>query len=51
VDDDGVGVSGSRAPSGLENARARAVALGGELQLSVGPLGGARLLWRVPLSR
>jgi signal transduction histidine kinase len=50
VDDDGVGVAPGASTSGLENARARAVALGGELQLSVSHLGGARLLWSVPLS-
>lgn len=51
VDDDGGGVAPGAATSGLENARARAVALGGRLQLSVSDLGGARLLWSVPLSQ
>jgi signal transduction histidine kinase len=51
VDDDGVGVAKGGVRSGLENARARAVALGGELQLGESPLSGARLLWSVPLSR
>ncbi len=51
VDDDGGGVPAGVPRSGLENARARAVALGGDLQLSESHLGGARLLWRVPLSR
>jgi two-component system, NarL family, sensor histidine kinase DevS len=51
VDDDGVGVPEGGVRSGLENARARAVALGGELQLGQSPLSGARLLWSVPLSR
>ncbi|HEX4688938.1 MAG TPA: GAF domain-containing protein [Nocardioides sp.] len=50
VDDDGVGISSTGARSGLENARARAVALGGELELGASPLGGARLVWKVPLS-
>jgi signal transduction histidine kinase len=50
VDDDGVGVVPGVATSGLENVRARAVALGGELQLSTSHLGGTRLLWRVPTS-
>ena len=49
VDDDGVGITSSGVRSGLENARTRAVALGGEMRLESGPLGGARLLWSVPL--
>jgi signal transduction histidine kinase len=51
VDDDGVGVATIGQRSGLENARARAAALGGDLELDRSPLGGARLLWSVPLSR
>jgi signal transduction histidine kinase len=51
VDDDGIGISGSGIRSGLENARSRAATLGGELELGESPLGGARLLWSVPLSR
>jgi signal transduction histidine kinase len=51
VDDDGIGISGTGVRSGLENARSRAAALGGDLQLGQGPLGGARLQWSVPLSR
>jgi signal transduction histidine kinase len=50
VDDDGVGFGRPGTGSGLENARARAVQLGGELQLDTGALGGARLAWSVPLS-
>jgi signal transduction histidine kinase len=50
VDDDGGGVPAGVGRSGLENARARAVALGGDLRLSGSHLGGARLLWSVPLS-
>jgi signal transduction histidine kinase len=51
VDDDGVGLSRTETPSGLENARSRAAVLGGELELGPSPLGGVRLLWSVPLSR
>jgi signal transduction histidine kinase len=51
VDDDGVGLSSDATQSGLENARARAAALGGMLDLGVSPLGGVRLVWSVPLSR
>jgi signal transduction histidine kinase len=51
VDDNGVGFSSAGSRSGLENAGARADALGGELQLGASPLGGARLSWSVPLSR
>jgi signal transduction histidine kinase len=51
VDDNGVGITTIGVRSGLENARARADALGGELRLGPSPLGGVRLLWTVPLSR
>ena len=51
VDDDGVGFGEPGAHSGLENARARAERLGGELRLETSHLGGARLHWSVPLSR
>jgi signal transduction histidine kinase len=51
VDDNGGGVPAGGARSGLENVRARAVALGGDLQLGQSQLGGARLVWSVPLSR
>jgi signal transduction histidine kinase len=51
VDDDGVGTSATEAQSGLANARSRAAALGGELQVGASPLGGVRLSWSVPLSR
>jgi signal transduction histidine kinase len=50
VDDDGVGFTRPGTRSGLENARARADQLGGELGLDASHLGGARLTWRVPLS-
>jgi signal transduction histidine kinase len=51
VDDNGVGLSRTDARSGLENAGSRAMALGGELQLGRSHLGGAQLLWSVPLTR
>ena len=51
VDDDGVGIGSTHRRSGLENARARAVDLGGDLLLAESPSGGARLRWSVPLSR
>jgi len=51
VDDDGGGIAADINPSGLENVRARAVALGGELHLDASHLGGARLAWSVPLTR
>jgi signal transduction histidine kinase len=51
VDDDGVGISGVGTRSGLDNAATRAQALGGDLELATGPLGGARLMWSVPLAR
>ena len=49
VADDGVGLPGEVAESGLRNARRRADDLGGTLEVS--PLGerGTVLLWRVPL--
>jgi len=51
VDDDGVGFGSTRRRSGLENARARAAELGGDLLVGESPSGGARLRWSVPLSR
>jgi signal transduction histidine kinase len=51
VDDDGIGMTSPGAHSGLENAGARAGALGGELEIGDSPLGGVRLRWSVPLSR
>jgi signal transduction histidine kinase len=51
VDDDGLGMSAVDTRSGLDNARARAQALGGDLELTTSPLGGARLVWSVPLAR
>jgi signal transduction histidine kinase len=50
VDDDGAGIAAGVPWSGLENARRRASALGGTLYLGEGALGGARLVWSVPLS-
>jgi signal transduction histidine kinase len=51
VDDDGVGLASAGARSGLENVGARADALGGDVEIGQGPLGGVRLRWSVPLSR
>ena len=51
VDDDGVGFISPGARSGLENAGARAGALGGDLEVGDSPLGGVRLRWSVPLTR
>jgi signal transduction histidine kinase len=51
VDDNGVGMSQGGVRSGLENAQARAAALGGVMDLETSPLGGTRLSWRVPLAR
>ena len=51
VDDDGLGISAVDTRSGLDNATARAQGLGGDLELTTSPLGGARLVWSVPLAR
>jgi signal transduction histidine kinase len=51
VDDDGIGLVSPGAHSGLENAAARAGALGGDLEIGESPLGGVRLRWSVPLTR
>ncbi|GAB2870168.1 GAF domain-containing sensor histidine kinase [Nocardioides pacificus] len=49
VCDDGVGVPVERAESGLRNARNRAQALGGSLELGNHSPHGTVLTWRVPL--
>ena len=49
VTDDGVGLPGHRRESGLRNARRRAQALGGSLEL-VALEQGTRFVWRVPLA-
>jgi signal transduction histidine kinase len=46
--DDGVGIDGHQARSGLVNLRARATAAGGTLSLEPGAHGGTRLHWHVP---
>jgi signal transduction histidine kinase len=51
VDDDGIGMASPGVHSGLENAAARAKALGGDLEIDESPLGGVRLRWSVPLTR
>ncbi|MCW2756774.1 MAG: dosT [Nocardioidaceae bacterium] len=48
VTDDGVGLPERRTESGLRNARRRATALGGTLELTAGGR-GTQFLWRVPL--
>jgi signal transduction histidine kinase len=49
--DDGVGIDPGRAESGLRNARRRALALGGALELTARTPRGTSFVWRVPLSR
>lgn len=50
VVDDGVGVPAEPVRrSGLENMALRAEQLGGRIELVLGPAGGTRLSWRVPL--
>ncbi len=49
VVDDGVGVPADVAESGLRNARRRASALGGKLELTPRQPRGTSFVWRVPL--
>ena len=49
VTDDGTGLVGSGAESGLRNARRRATALGGTLELKPVSPRGTAFVWRVPL--
>jgi signal transduction histidine kinase len=49
VTDNGTGLPAEREESGLRNARRRAVALGGSLDLASAQPSGTRLRWRVPL--
>jgi signal transduction histidine kinase len=49
VTDDGVGTAGAGRSAGLEGMRRRAESRGGELELSVPPGGGTRLLWTARL--
>lgn len=49
VVDDGVGIPGDVAQSGLRNLARRAAELGGTLGVGPGDAGGTRLEWRVPL--
>lgn len=51
VEDDGVGIGEVTAESGLRNARRRAEALGGRLELSRRAPHGTTFVWRVPLTR
>ncbi|HRQ65747.1 MAG TPA: histidine kinase [Xanthomonadaceae bacterium] len=48
VDDDGVGVAGGDG-QGLRGMRERAEALGGRIEVSVSPMGGARVTVELPL--
>lgn len=50
VTDDGVGISEVASESGLRNARRRAEALGGRLELSRREPHGTLFVWRVPLA-
>ncbi|WP_079125305.1 GAF domain-containing sensor histidine kinase [Streptomyces lushanensis] len=50
VADNGVGFGPEAARSGLKNIKERSVALGGSFVHDTPPGGGARLVWRVPLS-
>lgn len=50
VSDDGIGVTDApSAGHGLENMHSRAHLMGGELQVSAGPVVGTLVQWRVPL--
>ena len=49
VQDDGKGLPDTFQESGLRNLRARAVELGGSLELRPAEGGGTRLVWRAPL--
>ena len=49
VVDNGIGMGKSDRSSGIANARARAVHLGGHLELSPAEGGGAGFDWRVPI--
>jgi signal transduction histidine kinase len=49
VQDDGKGLPDTVVESGLRNLRARAVELGGSLELRPAEGGGTRLMWRAPL--
>ncbi|GAA1261788.1 GAF domain-containing protein [Streptomyces aureus] len=50
VSDDGIGISDDGRRSGLLNLAERAGRLEGELNVSCGPHGGTRLVWRVPVA-
>jgi len=49
VVDNGVGMPGDVARSGLRNVDQRAIGLGGSLAVTSEPSGGTRLTWRAPL--
>jgi len=48
VDDDGIGSAGRPEGGGVRGMRERAALLGGTVDLTVGPLGGTRVLARLP---
>jgi two-component system sensor histidine kinase UhpB len=48
VNDDGVGSAGRPEGGGVRGIRERAALLGGTVDLTVGPLGGTRVLARLP---
>jgi signal transduction histidine kinase len=50
VTDNGTGIQGRPAESGLANARQRARAMGGELELLPVEPHGLRFVWQVPLA-
>lgn len=50
VTDDGRGISGTAAYSGLSNLRARAERRGGTFEIRTPPAGGTELIWRAPIS-
>lgn len=49
VADDGCGMPADITPSGLANLRARASAVGGQMQITEGPAGGTVVRWTAPL--
>jgi two-component system sensor histidine kinase UhpB len=51
VDDDGAGIPEEVVFSGLESLRERLDTVGGALELTPGPLGGARLSATIPLDQ
>ena len=50
VEDNGIGISENMRASGVANLKARAEQHHGKFELSRGPTGGARLIWRAPIA-